>query len=74
MTHLDESYPAYCRERAAQCRRRADQAIARDVKAAFRNLEQMWLAAAEHADSSQRKQHDCAENEQQNDHGDRIVI
>jgi hypothetical protein len=59
----NESYSAYCRERAAECRRRADKAIVRDVRAAFRDMEQMWLATAERADSSyaQREQRDCAE-------------
>ena len=59
----DGSYPAYCFERAAECRRRADRTIVRDVRAAFRDMEQMWLATAERADSSyaQREQRDCAE-------------
>ena len=59
----DGLFSAYCRERAAECRRRADKAIVRDVRAAFRDMEQMWLATAERADSSyaQREQRDCAE-------------
>jgi hypothetical protein len=43
----NESYPAHCRQRAAECRRRAEKAIVRDVKAAFRDMEKMWLLAAE---------------------------
>jgi hypothetical protein len=46
-TPQDESYPAYCRQRAAECRRRADQSVAGDLKAAFLDMEKMWLAAAE---------------------------
>jgi hypothetical protein len=32
----------------------ADRAVARDVKAAFREMEQLWLVAAEGADGSSR--------------------
>jgi hypothetical protein len=49
MTPQDESYSTYCRERAAECRRRADQTIIREVKAAFREIELVWLASAESA-------------------------
>jgi hypothetical protein len=63
MEPQNESYSTYCRERAAECRRRADRAVARDVRSAFRDMEQMWLAAAERADSSyaKRDQRDGAE-------------
>jgi hypothetical protein len=30
----DESYPAYCRERAAECRKRANRTVVSDLKAA----------------------------------------
>jgi hypothetical protein len=46
-TPQDESYPAYCRERAAECRRRADRTVVRDVRAAYFDMERMWLTAAE---------------------------
>jgi hypothetical protein len=49
-TPQDESYPAYCRERAAECRRRADRTVVSDLKAEFLHMEQMWLAAAKVAD------------------------
>jgi len=52
MAPQEESYSTYCRERAAECRRRADKAIVRDVKAAFRDMEKMWLLAAECAERS----------------------
>jgi hypothetical protein len=51
-TPHDESYPAYCRERAAECRRRADRTVVSDLKAAFLDMEQMWLAAGKVADRS----------------------
>jgi hypothetical protein len=47
MTPQDESYPSYCRERVAECRRHADQSVTGDLKAAFLDMEKMWLAAAE---------------------------
>jgi hypothetical protein len=42
----NKSYSAYCLERAAECRRRADRGVTRDVKAAYLDMEQMWLAAS----------------------------
>jgi hypothetical protein len=48
----DKSYSKYCRERADECRRRADRTAIRDVKAAFLDMERLWLAAAEYAERS----------------------
>jgi hypothetical protein len=44
---LKTDHIRYCRERAAECRRRADRAVARDVRAAYFDMERMWLTAAE---------------------------
>jgi hypothetical protein len=46
-TPQDESYPAYCRQRAEECRCWADHTVARDLKDAFLEMERIWLAAAE---------------------------
>jgi hypothetical protein len=49
MTSQDQSYSTYCRARAAECRRRIEQTVMLEVKAAFREIELVWLASAERA-------------------------
>jgi hypothetical protein len=44
------SSPEYCQRQANECARRAELAIAPEIKTAFKQLEQIWLASADVAD------------------------
>jgi hypothetical protein len=44
------SGPEYCQRQAKECARRAELAISPEVKTAFEQLEQIWLASADVAD------------------------
>ena len=44
------SAPEYCQRQAKECARRAELAISPEIKTAFEQLEQIWLASADVAD------------------------
>jgi hypothetical protein len=41
------SSPEYCQRQAKECARRAELALSPEVKTAFEQLEQIWLASAD---------------------------